>query len=145
MSTTSTRPTNLSTRHPLLHPSRTVISTSPSQRSSHTLLTSEPEGRIDTMAPSDFLAYLDECVATTQQCSSSLSTTITKLHPGVEDLPRLTKILRNKHVGESLDLSRHDLSLARRPMRYSACLQTTGNGSRGEGKRRYPLGRCGLY
>ena len=51
-----------------------------------------------TPMPTHFLAYLDECVSTTEQCSSSLASGLNKLYPGVEDIPRLSKIFRNHHV-----------------------------------------------
>lgn len=50
------------------------------------------------MAPTDFLACLDECVATTESCAQSLSSTISFLQPGIAELPRLGKVLRNQHV-----------------------------------------------
>lgn len=49
----------------------------------------------------DFLTHLEECIRATERCSSALNSGLTRLQPGVSDLPRLTKILSNKHVRSS--------------------------------------------
>ncbi|GFZ50560.1 hypothetical protein JCM24511_08317 [Saitozyma sp. JCM 24511] len=47
--------------------------------------------------PTDFLAHLEDCVSHTESCSATLSAGLDKLAPGTSDLPRLTKVLGNKH------------------------------------------------
>ena len=46
----------------------------------------------------DFLTSLDECVETTRECSKALEEGMAMLARGTDDLPRLRRVLRNRHV-----------------------------------------------
>lgn len=46
----------------------------------------------------DLLNHLDDCVNFTEAAAASLQSSLGKFEPGIKDLPRLTKILSNKHV-----------------------------------------------
>lgn len=46
----------------------------------------------------DYLNFLGQCVRATEESVSTLEACITNLHPGVDDLPRLNKVLANEHV-----------------------------------------------
>jgi hypothetical protein len=56
----------------------------------------------------DHLTHLDECVTATVSCAEVLSSGLERLQPGIQDLPRLTKVLSNTHVsGSRSSLSLH--------------------------------------
>jgi DASH complex subunit SPC19 len=46
----------------------------------------------------DLLNHLDDCVNFTEAAAASLQSSLNKFETGISDLPRLTKILANKHV-----------------------------------------------
>jgi hypothetical protein len=46
----------------------------------------------------DYLNFLGQCVRATEESVTTLEACITNLHPGVDDLPRLSKVLANEHV-----------------------------------------------
>lgn len=50
-----------------------------------------------TAAP-DLIAHLADCIYFTHASAESLGTTLARLQPGVQDLPRLTRVLGNQHV-----------------------------------------------
>lgn len=62
--------------------------------------------------PTDFLAHLEDCVSHTESCSATLSAGLDKLAPGTSDLPRLTKVLGNKHVSGRWQCAGNALALA---------------------------------
>jgi len=67
------------------------------------------------------LSHLEDCIRATESCSSALSSGLTRLQPGVADLPRLTKILSNKHVCPS-SLPYHHFFACSRLTRVAAAL-----------------------
>jgi DASH complex subunit SPC19 len=48
--------------------------------------------------PSDHLHYLEDCISATEHCVNSLTSTLDKFRPGIQDFPRLNRILVNEHV-----------------------------------------------
>ena len=46
----------------------------------------------------DFLNHLEDCVTATEECTATLQAGLDRLEPGIRDLPRLTKVLGNRHV-----------------------------------------------
>jgi DASH complex subunit SPC19 len=48
--------------------------------------------------PSDHLHYLEDCISATEHCVTSLTSTLDKFRPGIQDFPRLNRILVNEHV-----------------------------------------------
>lgn len=48
--------------------------------------------------PSDHLHYLEDCFSATEHCVTSLTSTLDKFRPGIQDFPRLNRILVNEHV-----------------------------------------------
>ena len=48
--------------------------------------------------PTDYLNYLEDCISATENCVTSLHTTLGKFGPGIQDFPRLSRVLVNEHV-----------------------------------------------
>jgi len=48
--------------------------------------------------PADHLDYLEDCISATEHCVNSLTSTLDKFRPGIQDFPRLNRILINEHV-----------------------------------------------
>ena len=48
--------------------------------------------------PADHLHYLEDCISATEHCVMSLTSTLDKFRPGIQDFPRLNRILINEHV-----------------------------------------------
>jgi DASH complex subunit SPC19 len=48
--------------------------------------------------PSDHLHHLEDCISATEHCVTSLTSTLDKFRPGIQDFPRLNRILVNEHV-----------------------------------------------
>ncbi|KAK4688295.1 DASH complex subunit SPC19, partial [Tremellales sp. Uapishka_1] len=46
---------------------------------------------------SDYLTSLEDCVQATEACCLTMGNVIEKLAPGISDLPRLSRILQNRH------------------------------------------------
>ncbi|ORY22033.1 Spc19-domain-containing protein [Naematelia encephala] len=82
-----------------LLPLRSYVGPSVTTSSASKMTTQAPrESHFTLPLPqSDFLAHLEECISATESCSSTLQKGVERLEPGTKDLPRLTKILRNKH------------------------------------------------
>ena len=49
----------------------------------------------------DFLSSLEDCVTTTRECTVSLGLGLEKLDKGTGNLPRLGRVLNNRHVRPS--------------------------------------------
>lgn len=56
--------------------------------------------------PSDHLSHLEDCITATEGCVSTLAGCLTRLSPGIEDLPRLKRVLANKHVRRGFTFAR---------------------------------------